>query len=336
MKHLKIVSFTARGAALAQRIAIADCLTERYARSEDESLRSTALSRFAQQAMVDCDAILFVGAAGIAVRAVAPYLAGKAVDPAVLVMDEAGKFIIPLLSGHLGGANALAEEIARTVGATAVITTATDVRRVFAVDSWAKANGFLVLEPQEIRYLSAALLRGEAIGFQTPFPLCEPLPEGVENTVPALCGAVLSFDSSQKPFAHTLHLVPRGVVAGIGCRRGKSAEEIERQLRLALCAAGVDARALSALATIDRKGDEIGLNALAARLSLPLLTFSAAELTEVEGEFTSSDFVRQTVGVENVCERAAARASGGTRLCPKTAENGVTIALYAKIPEVVF
>ena len=163
MKHAKFVSFTEIGAQTAAKAArlLPDFLCERYARTVDLSLSNTSLPRFAQQAMVDCDLIVFVGAAGIAVRAAAPYLAGKAYDPAVVVIDEQGRFVIPLLSGHLGGANELAGRLAEGLGATAVITTATDGRAVFAVDSWAKSHECVVFDPENIKYISGALLRGD-------------------------------------------------------------------------------------------------------------------------------------------------------------------------------
>ena len=161
MKHAKFVSFTLCGAQTAQKAVklLPDFRCERYARTVDASLSGTSLKRFAQQAMVDCDLIVFVGATGIAVRAVAPYLMGKAYDPAVIVIDEQGKFVIPLLSGHLGGANEIAKTLAEGLQAVPVLTTATDGRQVFAVDTWAKAHSCAVLEPEHIKYVSGALLR---------------------------------------------------------------------------------------------------------------------------------------------------------------------------------
>ena len=142
MIRAKVISFTERGAKTGQRIAAAlsGACVEQYARNVDLSLQATKLSRLVQQAMVDCDLILFVGATGIAVRACAPYLQGKQYDPAILVIDENARFVISLLSGHLGGANALADRLARDLQAQPVITTATDNRGIFAVDTWAKKS----------------------------------------------------------------------------------------------------------------------------------------------------------------------------------------------------
>lgn len=330
MKHAKLVSFTAAGAQTAARCAalLPDFRCERYARTVDLSLSGTSLARFAQQAMVDCDLIVFVGAAGIAVRAVAPYLMGKAYDPAVIVIDEAGRFVIPLLSGHLGGANALAERLADGLGAQAIVTTATDGREVFAVDSWARAHGCVVVDPQHIKYVSGALLRGETVGVRSDFPVDGRLPAHISLQADAESGFAISYDTKAAPFAHTLHLVPRLVHIGIGCRRGTPVERIEAAVRAALDAAGVPRGAVCGAASIDVKRDEPGLLLFGAQAGLPLAFFSVEELRRPAGDFTPSAFVEQAVGVDNVCERAAVCAAGGGRLlCRKTARDGVTVAL---------
>ena len=330
MKHAKLVSFTAAGAQTAARCAalLPDFRCERSARTVDLSLSGTSLARFAQQAMVDCDLIVFVGAAGIAVRAVAPYLMGKAYDPAVIVIDEAGRFVIPLLSGHLGGANALAERLADGLGAQAVITTATDGREVFAVDSWARAHGCVVVDPQHIKYVSGALLRGETVGVRSDFPVDGRLPAHISLQAEAESGFAIGYDTKAAPFAHTLHLVPRLVHIGIGCRRGTPVERIEAAVRAALDAAGVPRSAVCGAASIDVKRDEPGLLLFSAQAGLPLAFFSAEELRRTAGDFTPSAFVEQAVGVDNVCERAAVCAAGGGRLlCRETARDGVSVAL---------
>ena len=239
MKHAKFVSFTLCGAQTAQKAAkcLPEFRCERYARTVDLSLSGTSLKRFAQQAMVDCDLIVFTGATGIAVRAVAPYLMGKACDPAVIVIDEQGKFVIPLLSGHLGGANEIAQKIAEGLGAVPVLTTATDGRQVFAVDTWAKAQGCAVMEPHYIKYVSGALLRGETAGVRSAFPVDGLLPLHIDLKKDADSGFTIGFDTEAQPFAHTLHLVPRIAHLGIGCRRGTSAADIEQTVRAALTAA---------------------------------------------------------------------------------------------------
>ncbi len=339
MMHLKVVSFTQNGAALAERVrdALTEDVVECYARTVDVSLRETALTRFAQQAMVDCAGIVFIGATGIAVRAIAPYVTGKAYDPAVLVLDEAGKFVIPLLSGHLGGANALALRLAQNLGATPVLTTATDVNRVFAVDTWAKEQGLQIARTEGIRFVSGALLRGDTVGLHTALPLVGKLPEGIAQTEDVDTGIVISCRAREdERFAHTLHLIPRTIVAGIGCRRGKTLAELTCVLDAVLQEYEIAPQALCALATIDVKRDEVGLLALSRARQVPLRIFSAAQLRETVGDFTPSSFVADTVGVDNVCERAAVCASGGTLLCRKIARDGITVALAAIPKEVRF
>lgn len=340
MRHLKIVSFTKTGASLSAKIRQLlgqNYQIERYARTVDPSLTGTYLRRFVQQAMYDCEALIFIGAAGIAVREIAPYLRGKLLDPAVLVLDEKGKFVIPLLSGHWGGANRLAEELAGKLGAQAVLTTATDVQNRFAVDVWAKEHACTILESERLKTISGDLLRGKTVGFATDFAVDCPLPERVEQDATAASGFVVSLCAQKSPFSLTLHLVPKLVVAGIGCRRGKTRDELYTALMYALRKAGVHPAALAALASIDCKRDETGLLELAQSLSLPLHFFSAADLQTVPDEGLSrSAFVMQTVGVDAVSERAALLASKGQILAPKIIDHGVTVTLAAPEWKVTF
>ena len=274
MKHAKFVSFTEIGAQTAAKAArlLPEFLCERYARTVDLSLSNTSLLRFAQQAMVDCDLIVFVGAAGIAVRAAAPYLAGKAYDPAVVVIDEQGRFVIPLLSGHLGGANELAERLAEGLGATAVITTATDGRAVFAVDSWAKSHECVVFDPENIKYISGALLRGDTVGLRSAFPVDGLLPAHIDTKTAAESGFVIGFDTEVQPFPHTLHLVPRVLSLGIGCRKGVSAGAVEQTVREALGRAGLPLAAVRPMACMAAAiGAAVSARVLAGRLKQKLL-----------------------------------------------------------------
>ena len=258
------------------------------------------------------------------------YDRSKLYDPAVVVIDEQGRFVIPLLSGHLGGANELAGRLAEGLGATAVITTATDGRAVFAVDSWAKSHECVVFDPENIKYISGALLRGDTVGLRSAFPVDGLLPAHIDTKTAAESGFVIGFDTEVQPFPHTLHLVPRVISLGIGCRKGVSAGAVEQTVREALGRAGLSLAAVKAVASIDIKKDEPGLVSFCAAQGLPFAVYSAEELNAAPGEFTASEFVKDTVGVDSVCERAAVvNAGNGTIIARKYAQNGVTAAFAA-------
>ncbi len=329
MTHAKLVSFTGAGAGTLERISnlLSDFHIERYERTVDLSLFGTSLPRFTQQAMADCDLIVFVGAAGIAVRAVAPYLSGKAFDPAVVVVDEAGKFVIPILSGHLGGANGFAKRVAEGLGAQAVITTATDLRGKFAVDSWAEGHRCKVYNTENIRNISGALLRGEKAGLTSAFPVKGQLPENVSLEAGLEAGILIGYDLDSMPYTHTLNLIPQIVHLGIGCRKGVSEGQVEAAVRNALERAGIPFEALCAAATISLKSGEPGLLLFCKKHGLEFHVFAPAELNELRGGFTESDFVKKTAGVGNVCERAAVLSSKcGRLICRKASFEGVTVA----------
>ena len=152
------IAFTETGLALAKRLSAA--LPGSVARCGQDG---ASLAEWTSAQFVHSDALIFVGAAGIAVRAIAPHCKSKTADPAVVVVDECGRFAVPILSGHLGGANDLARAIAAVCGAVPVITTATDAHGIFAVDEWAKHQNCTVLEPERIKLVSGALLAGKTV-----------------------------------------------------------------------------------------------------------------------------------------------------------------------------
>lgn len=310
---IALTAFTPRGKALAKRLAAELGGTLRT----DE-----ALADWTQAAFADCEALIFVGAAGIAVRSIAPYIQSKATDPAVLCVDEAGCWVIPILSGHIGGANALALRVAVITGGKAVITTATDLNDLFAVDLWAKKQGMTVQQPERIKQVSAKLLRGENIVIDCPYPVTGSLPAHVRL---GSSGDVLV--SYRRTDSDALQLVPRLLTLGIGCKRGTSSEALNEAFKAFCVERGILPEAFTSAASIDIKRDEAGLLAFCKAHGWPLRFYSAEELRGAEGAFTASAFVESVTGVDNVCERAAALASGGKLVEKKYAGGGVTFAM---------
>ena len=322
-----VIAFTRRGAELGKTLAAslgaALHVPARFA-PELGAEAYASLEDWTAWAWSSAEALIFVGAAGIAVRAIAPHVKDKLTDPAVVSVDERGQFVIPLLSGHVGGANELALHIAGLTGGQAAISTATDVNGLFAVDVWARQQNLVITDRTRAKEVSAALLEGKPVGFVSDFG--HPCPEGLTEGQAEL-GVWVTWHTGAGPFSRTLRLVPKGLILGIGCRKGTPAETIQMAVSQAL--AGYEFQAVAQVATIDLKENEPGLLAFCATHQLPLTVFSAEELAEAEGNFTPSSFVRQVTGVDNVCERAAVRA-GGTLLVPKQAKYGVTVAVAGR------
>lgn len=317
---LELIAFTQRGNSLAQHLAESLSDHGHQAACTRDGLKA---EEWAARAFSRSDGLIFVGATGIAVRSIAPHLRHKSTDPAVVVVDEGGQFVIPILSGHLGGANDLAREMAALIGAVPIITTATDVNGVFAVDQWARRQGLLVCNPERVLSVSSRLLARETVGFFSAWPIAGELPTGLSLVPREDAQVVLDL---HRPTGEALWLCPKGVRVGMGCRRGTPAAALRALLEEVLTQEGLPQNAVSALCTIDLKKDETGLQELAQELGVPLTTYSAQELAQVPGDFTPSPFVEQVTGVDNVCERAAL-ACGGTLLRHKTAKDGVTVAL---------
>lgn len=325
------------------------------------------------------DAIVFVTASGIAVRSVAEHLAHKSEDPAIVCMDECGKHVISLVSGHAGGANALTQMLADVIWATPVITTATDVEGSFSIDDYAREHNLVVTDWTKAKAISAEVLAtgAEPVWIEEPAVTqgeekraCEIRKEqkstgidvgkiendGCKNEVDG-CGNRINVKRLQigshqviitpkdvPVDAQTLQLIPRCIVAGVGCKKGIPADKIEHAVQDAFAKAGLRMEALCAVVSINLKKEEAGLLEFCETRNVPFETYAAEELQAVPGTYSASEFVSGVTGVDNVCERSAVKyasehdmnqgeqllgrqAKHGELLIRKQAYGGVTVAL---------
>lgn len=364
---LHILFFTDEGKRLAERISGegADAFQEiSYTDGRKESLAGWTKKHFRTGQI-----LLYVGACGIAVRAIAPYVQSKQTDPAVLVVDERGRFVVSLLSGHLGEANSYAEIVAGLTGGQAVITTATDVNGLFAVDVFAKKNGLILTDFRTAKDFTAKLLKTKKGILVIPEPyrkwitVSGEVPEELtisgeeseagtnrtevqeahlnpekESCLPQLLlspqAAVHGTDPPLEsegtapllPPAR-LQLIPPCLILGVGLKKGKTEQELLAFIRKVLQANGLLEKAIGKVASIDLKKEEPALWMAAETYGVPLRFFTAEELMQVKGEFSKSAFVQAVTGADNVCERASIAAGAEEILVPKTAENGLTLAI---------
>lgn len=307
-------------------------------------------------------AFLFIGAAGIAVRYIAPWVRDKYTDSAVVVMDEKGEYVIPLLSGHVGGAVELARHLSERTGAVVVTTTATDVQGKFAVDIFAEKNGLKIQNRELVKKISAALLEQIDIGFYSSVQMKGELPEGLKwcdtleklehytysiavadadempKTTECITDEKSSISEESSHSLRTLWLTGQSeVIAGIGCRKGARKEMLESGLKSVLKKNHILPEQVIAFASIDLKKNETGLIELAEEYEVPFQTFTAEELGSVKDVSAGSAFVKQTTGVDNVCERAALYyCPEGTLIQPKVCIEGAAYALVKKSRKVTF
>ncbi|MCD8212235.1 MAG: cobalamin biosynthesis protein [Oscillospiraceae bacterium] len=313
---LALLAFTGRGYDLACRLA-GDLEGQAFRSGEPLGVREWTAQWFPK-----ADALIYVGAAGIAVRAIAPFVTSKAEDPAVVVVDESGQYAIPILSGHLGGANDLARRIAALTGAECVVTTATDLNGCFAVDEWARHQGWAVAEPERIRRISARILAGESVTVSSDFPIDGDCPQGISIAPDGEIRVGIRRDGSA-----ALHLIPPVAALGMGCKENTPEDVIESVFREFSEKHHLYPQAVEQVCSVTRKEHEPGLVAFCDHHGWPFRVFSPEELQALPGEFSASPFVLQVTGTDNVCERSAAAGSGGKVIIKKYADRGVTMAL---------
>lgn len=329
---VQIAAFTEQGKETAYEITRTPSV---YNYSYYDKSKDT-LSEWTKDAFANRRALIFVGAMGIAVRTIAPYIKSKLTDSPVIVVDEKGQFVIPILSGHVGGANELAHKIAEHLGAVAVITTATDINDVFAVDVFAVKNGLEILNKKGIQAVSSKILEGERATISFPLEKSRKLPQELIyiDYPPKIHVDIIISEDDELLKKATFPLRPKKKILGIGCKKGKSCEDIEELVD----ECGVDMNQIYAVASIDIKKNETGIIQFSNKYRIEFLTYTKEELMKIEGDFSASEFVNSTVGVDNVCERSALLCAGknGRILQKKTAKNGVTLAVAERDWEIDF
>ena len=293
----------------------------------------------------ECKSMALIMASGIAVRAIAPYLKDKKSDPAVVVLDEGGENVISLLSGHLGGANALAQEIAALLGSHPVVTTASDVSHSLSPDNLAVRYGWRTEPGGDLTGLTAALVNGEPVGIYqdsgetdwqatlfgniTMYSSIDTLNKGKVTARMV----VTNRDVEMEPSTPATIFHPRNLIVGLGCNRGTSAIEIEKAVTEVFIQHGLSPLSIAALASVDLKKDEQGLLKYSKEHDIPLRFFPAGRLAEVSVPSAPSEHALAYAGTPSVAEAAALSASGAaTPLVEKQAVDGQVTVAVAAIP----
>lgn len=310
---------TDKGFGLAQKIR------EHYPDAEALKFeRNTVL-----QSWKDCGDLVFIMAAGIAVRTIAPLLLDKKTDPAVVVIDEGGRHIISLLSGHLGGANALAGKLAGSIGGEAVITTASDINDLPAIDLWAQDQGLVIEDWDIVPRTGTRLINKGSLHVYSDSEMTFP-DVFIKTDNPELADIVVTnkkkISATGNEINNKLYLRPRDIVIGIGCNSGTSVEEIEDFVRKTFDKNNLAFASIHYIATLDKKGDERGLVEFAKKYDLGITTFTPEELNQVQG-ITISKAAFKATGAQAVAEPAALLgAQVDVLLLTKQKNGNVTLA----------
>ena len=271
--------------------------------------------------------IVFVCAVGIAVRLIAPYIKDKTRDPAVVVVDDLGRYAISLLSGHLGGANDLAREIAEVTGAQAVITTASEARGIEAVDMFAQRCCLVIENMEDAKTITSIMVNGgtlrvvSEINRRINYPRISDT--GYDGSLYITSRATIFCD---KPYCV---LRPKNLTVGVGCRKGKSKDDILNAIYTVFKENDLSIKSIDCLASIDLKKEEQGLIQACEELGCDFKTFTKEQINSVQQSFAGSPFVKSAVGVGCVCEPCAYLASGEI-IVGKRALNGVTVSVGRK------
>lgn len=283
------------------------------------------------------DGLIFISATGIAVRFMNPYIINKTLDPAVVVVDDGGNFSISLLSGHIGGANRLAQWVGDIIGAIPVITTASDNRGIESIDLFAMKNNYHMEDMEAVKDITAMMVNKNKIGFYSELKEIIKydnlkILDNFQDIDHSIQGVIIV--SSQKridiPYEKHCRLIPKNINIGIGCRRGIEGKRIIEAIENILTQLNLSSKGIKAIGTIEVKKDEIGIIEACNHFNCPLKIFTLEEIKKIEDNFPKSQFVKKTIGVYSVSEPSA-YLLGGKILTGKIKIDGITISVAKEV-----
>lgn len=263
------------------------------------------------------DGHIFIMATGIVVRKIKDLLKGKEIDPAVVVLDEGGNFVISLVSGHLGGANELSERLAKKLGRLAIITTSSDITGKIAVDSISQKLNAELESLEKAKNITSLIVDGKEVILKLPNNIVKENGEGIIYV-------------SNKERVETIQLYPKNLIVGIGARRGIEFENLNIFLKEIFKEQNLSLKSIKKFATVDIKENEKGIIELANYYKKELQIITRGEIEKIEDMFEGSDFVKKSIGIKVVSEPVAFLSSNkrGKFLVQKRKKNGMTISIY--------
>lgn len=283
-------------------------------------------------AWTDYDGLVFISATGIAIRLINPYIHHKTKDPAVIVIDDLGRYAISLISGHIGGANELANYIGEKINALPIITTASDSRGIESIDLFAQKNDYYMEDIKSITNLTSMMVNGKKIGFYSEDNKIINynnlvILKGLENIEEDIEGIIVVSSNIIKDIKvpHTI-LRPKNINLGVGCRKGIEGDRIIEAVQTSFREAQLSTNSIKSMGTVEVKKDEAGIIQAAKFYNCPLKIFAIEEIGQVEDMFEKSQFVKDTIGVYSVSEPVA-HLLGGELITRKSKHNGITISI---------
>lgn len=333
MEKLAIICVTEHGYSIAKNIE--ENINGQYDVSiyKREIVKEKGIKLITEEVFKSFSNIIFISSTGIAVRSIAPFIQSKVNDPAILVIDNSSKYVISLLSGHLGGANELTLKVAEILKSQPIITTATDNMNIEAPDIIAKKHDLMIENMKICKNIAAALVQGGKVGFIDYNNEVE-VPKGYEkykehNEYEAL--VVITNENNIKTYGNIdsnniLKLVRRNIVLGIGCRKNYDSDTMEQKVMEKLKELNIDKRSVKSIGTAWVKSEENAIINLSRKLQCPMKVFSKEDIEKIDYKYNGSDFVYKTIGVRAVCEPCV-ELLNGELLTDKLSMDGMTLCI---------